>query len=120
MYAAEGEADPAAAKILVEIGAEINAQDDQGETALMKATRRKRSGMLMVLLQCGADVNVRSKSGDTALTLAARLRNSSHINALLSAGADVNVRNNEGRSAYDIARANEVSFSIEGLRPVSD
>ena len=51
-------------------GAELNARDEDGWTALMKAAREGQKGVVKILIDNGADVNVEAKKdAETALTL---------------------------------------------------
>ena len=59
-------------KILIEQGADINAKDEGGETALMWASGNQFTGkghieVVKYLVENGADINAEGKSGDTAL-----------------------------------------------------
>lgn len=58
-------------KELLEAGANVNAQDGDGRTALIWATSEKYPDSVKVLLGVGADVNVKDKDGNTALMWAA-------------------------------------------------
>ena len=52
---------------LLTIGADVNAKDNEGMTALMYAQTPEQTKLL---INAGADVNARSYWGNTALTLA--------------------------------------------------
>ena len=54
---------------LVDAGSYINARDNRGETALIKAVRYKyyNIDIIFELLSAGADVNARDNDGKTAL-----------------------------------------------------
>jgi len=62
------------ATALIEFGADVNAQDHRGTTALMNAAFKDRMDVLRVLLECGAIVTMRQYAGTkaTALELAER------------------------------------------------
>jgi ankyrin repeat protein len=57
--------------LLLESGAEINAADDNGMTALMEAAAWGHTPMVRLLLAAGADSELRNKQGQTAWGLAA-------------------------------------------------
>ena len=81
-------------------GADANAKDDRGRTALMYAARDCCPEVVAALVEGGADVNARDVRGKTALNWA--LGFSDHagvITALLDAGVDVNTRDNSGMTA---------------------
>ncbi len=52
------------------LGADIHVRDENGWTALMKATVSGHLDAVRFLVDRGADVNARNESGDTALTWA--------------------------------------------------
>ena len=57
--------------ILIEAGADVNAQSSGGFTPLMVAAGRGRTAVVKKLIEAGADVNVKAGNGKTALSLAA-------------------------------------------------
>ena len=59
---------PKVAKLLIESGADVNAKDFEGRTALMKTSYNINAEITKALLEAGADVNARDKSGMTALS----------------------------------------------------
>ena len=65
MAAREG--NEAAVRALLDAGAEVNAQDEEGHTALHNAARHARSGgTLQALLDGGADATLRTRGGKLA------------------------------------------------------
>lgn len=54
-------------QFLVSRGANVNAQDDKGQTALMMAG--ENTDAVKALIEAGADVNVRDREGNTALMM---------------------------------------------------
>jgi ankyrin repeat protein len=89
MYAAEiGSLE--AMKVLVDHGADVNAQNAFGSTALMWSVTDSRK--VRLLLDHGADVNQTAKSGRTALIIAAFTDPSAQVvRMLLAEGAKVDV-----------------------------
>jgi uncharacterized protein len=73
--ALDGEAD--SVKLLLENGADPNAQNAAGATALMWAV--DDLAKVRLLLGAGADVNMKSKQGTTALIVAASLPDSAEV-----------------------------------------
>jgi hypothetical protein len=92
--------------VLLARGAEVNAQDSEGKTALMRIMLSanpynsdewmKFTCVLEFLLEHGADVNRCDKEGNTALMLAAINGLDLAVEKLISAGADVNLKNKSG------------------------
>ena len=72
---------------LLNHGAEVNACDDEGCTALMHASRMGFIQIVRILLDNGADPEARSKDGETALILASRGAHTEIVHLLLGSGA---------------------------------
>jgi len=95
--------DPTVTNILLEAGADPNAADREGETALMKAAGHGVKETVKVLIEHHADVNRKDAKGRTALMHAAAGHRSDAIPLLLENGADPNARDYEGKSSLDLA-----------------
>ena len=87
-------------KLLLEAGADVNTQDDDGGTALMYAVRfQGHLPHMKLLLEAGANVNAQDAHGVTALMYALKQDTLPHMKLLLKAGANVNAQDNDGRTA---------------------
>ena len=84
------------AKLLIDAGADVNAKDNDGLTALMVAANNRNSEVVQELINAGADVNAKSFVGMTALMFAAKKGDSKITKALMNAGADVNAKDMNG------------------------
>jgi hypothetical protein len=93
----------AVAHLLLDRGADIDAQNRDGETALILAADRDLLNMVKALLDRGADINHQDKRGETALTRAARMDNAEVVALLLERGADPALENKRGQTALSIA-----------------
>ena len=62
---------PQGVELLVNRGADIEAQNNDGETPLHIMARRRRLGCVVMLLSVGANVNAQSSDGSTPLHHAA-------------------------------------------------
>jgi len=90
-------------RALIDKGADVNARDGTGQTALMIAASRNQVEILKVLLQKGADVNEKATgatpawmNGWTALMCAANHGNCDAVRVLLDGGANPRVTADDG------------------------
>jgi ankyrin repeat protein len=118
---------PAAARVLIEHGADVNARESQlGETALMWAASENQAEVVTLLASRGADINARSSTiqfpkdrfglegvltilphGNwTPLMYAARDGGVDAARALAKAGAEVNATDPDGTTALILAIMN--------------
>lgn len=74
--------------MLIARGADIDARDERGRTALMDAALKKDAAMLAGLLARGADVHQKDYNGQTALHHAAHIGAFDIAAALVIAGAE--------------------------------
>jgi len=81
---------------LLQAGADVNAANEFGATALYAAAAHSDAAMTEKLLAAGADPNVALTSGETALMEAARRGNLPTVRALLSSKADINAKETKG------------------------
>ena len=116
--------DAAKIKSLIEAGANVNAADRKGCTALYKAADKGRTEAVKMLLQAGADRRIRCKNGKTPLFQAKKKKNRESIVELLdvstavrngntdavrlnlSLGENANVRNRSGYTLLMLAAEN--------------
>src|SRR5262245_24268090 len=105
MMAARGDVE--AMQLLIEQGADVNAKDGAGETALMSACAGGNAPAVQLLIGRGADVKVTSKRNETALGFAATSGVQASVEMLLAKGADVNVRNFRGYSPLMFAASSD-------------
>ena len=86
-------------KKLLKEGADVNAKNSDGYTALILASSNGRTEIVKMLLEKGADVNATDKYVYTALELASRNGHTEIVAMLLDNGADVNAKNVYGYTA---------------------
>ncbi|MCA1024647.1 ankyrin repeat domain-containing protein [Cytobacillus kochii] len=81
---------------LLNIGANINAQDDEGNTAVMAATQQNQMEIVQVLIAHGADINIRNKRLDNVLLYAGAEGLLEIVQLAIQAGADTTITNRYG------------------------
>ena len=88
---------------LVARGADINAKDARGYSALMLAAYEGNAEACAWLLAHGADPNTRDNAGNSVLMGAAFKGHTALVRALLAAGADASALNHSQLGAREIA-----------------
>lgn len=83
-------------KALLSAGADINAKDDSGLTALWWAVKTEYADIIDLLISAGADVNIKNHEGITPLMIACSQNSPEIAMTLISAGADVNAKSKKG------------------------
>ena len=81
----------------------IDATEDDGETALMKACSSGHIEAVKLLIKHGANVNCRDDDKMTPLMFAADEGHTEIVKVLIAAGADVNAKDEDGDTALRMA-----------------
>lgn len=102
-------------KTLLREGADVNARNHEGRTALMFAIINFHTATVSELLRFGADVNAQADDGCTPLILAAFNGDAEVAEALLARGADVTKTLVPGKTALTIAVQHGYQLCIEVL-----
>jgi cell wall assembly regulator SMI1 len=108
------------ARLLLELGADVNARDGAGDSPLHNAVYAQSVDMIRLLIECGALINQRNHDGSTPLLIAAQCCYIRPALCLIKAGADVSVKNAEGESVRSICEDEPDSMQKEYLHPVLD
>ncbi|MEQ1760016.1 MAG: ankyrin repeat domain-containing protein [Vicinamibacterales bacterium] len=119
--AAASTGDTARLQELLESGADINARDDHGQTAVMIAARDGRTPTVRFLIEKGADLNATAKFNLSALMLAVINGRDAIVGILADAGADRGIRGTgapgfDGKTALDIAVAGQRTIMVALLQ----
>jgi uncharacterized protein len=89
-------------QLLIDAGADVDAPDDMGRTALFFAQVGSES--FARLLAAGADIRARDREGNTMLIrTVSQSASLGEVEELLRLGIDPGVRNEDGESAMDVA-----------------
>jgi ankyrin repeat protein len=76
----------------IQLGADVNAKDEFGNTPVMLAVMSHQPELADLLIQHGADVNAKDIDGRTALHYAVARDRADIVRLLIERGADVNAR----------------------------
>ena len=97
---------------LLENGAGMNLQDDDGSTALHWAAKKNQQGAVSALLSRATEdlVNLKDARGRTALHLAVRMEFESIIRALLDNGARVDIKDDVRTSCRTFPHRLKMAF----------
>ena len=118
LFAAAKSGNVAQINSLLAQGAQVNAKNGSGETALHAAAALGRAGAVGLLLQKGANPNAKTSGGWTPLHSAARFRHAQVARLLIGRGASLNVRNNQGKTPFALAEqvgARSAANTLKGL-----
>lgn len=86
-------------ELFIKAGMDVNAQDEDGSSALMIASERGEREIAELLIKSGTDVNMKNVDGYTALMYAAYKGNLQIAELLIKNKADVNARDKDGWTA---------------------
>ncbi len=109
----------AAAKVLLEHGADANAtaENDSRVRPLHSAAAGHHLAVAGALIAAGADVDARQEGGYTALHAAAQHGDRALIDLLTASGADLAMRTDEGKTAAELATDAGHAAIAELLQP---
>ncbi|XP_013391240.1 ankyrin-1-like [Lingula anatina] len=85
-------------KLLLDSGAEVNAENEDGRTPLYWAAEEGHEDIVKLLLEHGTDPNITNEWGRTPLYWAAEEGHEDIVKLLLEHGTDPNITNESGRT----------------------
>ncbi|KAL6887036.1 hypothetical protein GGI43DRAFT_264528 [Trichoderma evansii] len=85
-------------KLLVEKGANIEAKDSDGRTALLWAAEKGHQATVKLLVEKGADIEAKDSDGLTPLSFAAENGHQATVELLVEKGADIEAKDSDGRT----------------------
>ena len=103
---------------LLEVGADVNARNENGNAALMIAIENGHENIVQTLLDQGADVDTIVSDNITALIHSLHNGYTDIVKMLLDHGADVNAVDADGNGALLIAEANDYADLTQILKDV--
>ena len=92
-------------RILVELGANMEAEDRDGETPLLYVARTGAPSIIKLLVEKGARLSAVDQRGRTALHRVAERGREGALEALVSLGADVDAKDVDKRTPLHLACA---------------
>lgn len=110
-------------RALLEKGANANARNKQGETALEIAIERndgESTGIAMVLIDKGADLDARDKNGNPPIIDAIRFRLTKVVKEMLNRGVDFHTKSADGISLIDYAKVDGDPETIKMIQDMVD
>jgi len=101
---------------LLHRGANVNAQDNDGDAALHGVAKSGNVEIIDMLLEKGADPNLKNKLGGTPLMWAAVFGHETAVQRLLERGADPSLKDADGMTALDWAVKNKRDGVVKLLK----
>ncbi|CAE6940022.1 KIDINS220 [Symbiodinium sp. CCMP2592] len=106
---------PKVFEALLKAGVPLEARDERGMTALLRAAGLLKVHAVDVLVRAGAQLEARDESGNTALMYAAESANLEVVEVLIRAGAQLEARRGDGRTALMLAAQTGQLKVVEAL-----
>ena len=100
---------------LIDAGADVNAADHVGMTALLYAADWGHDGIMRALMAAGADIHAADRYGVTALMLAVNGNSAAAMQCVLEHRVDVNARDAAGRTALMYALDKDALYAVDAL-----
>ena len=99
---------------LIEMGANVNAIDQDGWTPLMFAAMNHRVECVRMLLEKGGEVNAVDNDGTTPAMWAVWSKDLRTLMEIMNHGGSLSIKDKAGKSAIDYAKMEDGSLEIRG------
>ena len=96
------------ARILIAYGADVNAAENSGSTALINATYGNNEEMIKLLLDNGARIDDVNCNRESALMIAVKHEYMPAIKILIARGANIKLKNSSGKTASMLTKNKEI------------
>ncbi len=90
-------------RLLIEAGADIDAQNKDGYAPLHHAAEYCGKDVLEVFIAAGVQLDIQNRLGWTPLHVASYYRNVDYVEMLIAAGASIGIVNTKNQTAWDLA-----------------
>jgi len=98
---------------LIGQGANVNAADNIGNTAIHIASRSGYLELVKLLINRDANINTANNNGERAIDIAAANDRIELVDSLIERDADVEAEDNEHHKAIDVTVNNEIRMMLE-------
>ena len=99
---------------LLDLGADPNALNDDGNSSVWFACYSNQSSTLKVLIQEGAVLDIQNDNGATPLIYVASKGHYQMVKLLVESGADLNLQTQDGFNALDVAATPSILKYLKG------
>lgn len=100
---------------LIKTGADVDAKNDKGVTALMFSAFNNAADVAHVLIEAGADMDAKFAGGETALMFSALNNAADAARVLIEAGAEMDAKTDYGKTALMLATEEKATGVIQVL-----
>ena len=98
------------ANLLIASGANINCQDNFGNTALIYAVKKSNTEIVKLLIEAGADINITNSENMTALIIAINENNIEIAKLLVESDINAKTNDNFGMFLISVASFGKLEF----------
>ena len=100
--------------------AELDRQDDYGDTPLMMAITKNATNAATCLIYAGANIHLANHEGETPVMLAAEQGDLNLVRLILRFNPDLYIKDKHGDTAMDIAKNNKHDLLAQALEKIAE